>query len=217
MIEVKQLKKRYGQLEVLKGIDLQLNAGDFVAVVGPSGAGKTTLLQLLGTLDRPDEGSIHYQGKDLAKLKPKALAKIRNQHIGFVFQFHQLLPEFSALENAMLPALITGKSKAQAEKQAKKWLEALNLGHRLEHKPSALSGGEQQRVAIARALVNEPQLILADEPSGNLDSQNAKEVHDLLAQLNAEYGFTLVVVTHNPLLAEMAHKTITMKDGKLHE
>lgn len=217
MIEVKQLKKRYGQLEVLKGIDLQLNAGDFVAVVGPSGAGKTTLLQLLGTLDRPDEGSIHYQGKDLAKLKPKALAKIRNQHIGFVFQFHQLLPEFSALENAMLPALIAGKSKLAAEKQAKKWLEALHLGHRLDHKPSALSGGEQQRVAIARALVNEPQLILADEPSGNLDSQNAKEVHDLLTQLNAEHGFTLVVVTHNPLLAEMAHKTITMKDGKLHE
>lgn len=215
MIQVNQLRKSFNNLEVLKGLDLHIAKGEFIAVVGASGAGKTTLLQLIGALDSIDSGAIEISGIQLAKLKDKQLAKFRNEKIGFVFQFHQLLPEFTALENICIPAYIKGTSKVEAEKEAMRLLESLQLTHRADHKPSELSGGEQQRVAVARALINKPALVLADEPSGNLDSKNADDLHQLFAQLSKEMGYTIVVVTHNEKLAAMADRTLHMQDGNI--
>jgi lipoprotein-releasing system ATP-binding protein len=212
-IEVKNLHKSYGDLLVLKGIDLSISKGEVVSIVGASGAGKSTLLHLLGTLDTIETGSISFNGQEIQSLKGKKLSEFRNKHIGFIFQFHQLLPEFTALENVCIPALIGGSSKAAAEKRAIELLELMGLKDRKEHKPSALSGGEQQRVAIARALINNPDLILADEPSGNLDSANAKELHQLFFKLRNEFNQTFVIVTHNPELADMADRKLTIKDG----
>jgi len=215
MLIAKGLRKKYGQLDVLKGIDLEINAGEIVSIVGSSGAGKTTLLQLLGTLDRPDNGVITLNGINPFQLSSKALAHFRNQEIGFVFQFHQLLPEFSALENVIMPALISGVTKNEASKRGLALLERLGLADRSSHQPSALSGGEQQRVAVARALMNNPKVIFADEPSGNLDSKNATELHQLFFDLRRDMGQTFVIVTHNNQLAEMADRTLVMTDGFL--
>jgi lipoprotein-releasing system ATP-binding protein len=209
------LEKSYGSLHVLKGIDLTIQKGEIVSIVGASGAGKSTLLHLLGTLDMPDKGKISLNGAEIQDLRGPALAKFRNKHIGFIFQFHQLLPEFTATENAMMPALIAGKSFAEAESAAVQLLEMLGLKDRLQHKPSQLSGGEQQRVAIARALINDPALILADEPSGNLDSENAKALHELFFELREKLKQTFVIVTHNQELADMADRKLVMKDGQI--
>lgn len=209
------LEKSYGSLHVLKGIDLTIEKGEIVSIVGASGAGKSTLLHLLGTLDMPDKGKISLNGAEIQDLRGPALAKFRNKHIGFIFQFHQLLPEFTATENAMMPALIAGKSFAEAESAAVQLLEMLGLKDRLQHKPSQLSGGEQQRVAIARALINDPALILADEPSGNLDSENAKALHELFFELREKLKQTFVIVTHNQELADMADRKLVMKDGQI--
>ena len=209
------LEKSYGSLHVLKGIDLTIQKGEIVSIVGASGAGKSTLLHLLGTLDMPDKGKISLNGAEIQDLRGPALAKFRNKHIGFIFQFHQLLPEFTAPENAMMPALIAGKSFAEAESAAVQLLEMLGLKDRLQHKPSQLSGGEQQRVAIARALINDPALILADEPSGNLDSENAKALHELFFELREKLKQTFVIVTHNQELADMADRKLVMKDGQI--
>ena len=213
MIKANNIHKHYGDLHVLKGVNLSVEAGEIVSIVGASGAGKTTLLQILGTLDSADEGDLQINGKDLSALKDKALSYFRNTSIGFVFQFHNLLPEFSALENICLPAFIAGTPKKEAEKRALELLSFLNLKDRVEHKPNELSGGEQQRVAVARALINNPAVVLADEPSGNLDSQNADELHQLFFRLNKELGQTFVLVTHNQALANMAHRKLVMKDG----
>lgn len=210
------IHKSYGSVEVLRGIDLFIDKSEVVAIVGPSGAGKTTLLQITGTIDNADTGSVVINDNDISKLKSNALASFRNAHIGFVFQFHHLLPEFTALENVCLPALIGGKSKAQANVRAKELLGYLNLSHRLHHKPSELSGGEQQRVAVARALVNNPSLILADEPSGNLDTDHAKELHALFFDLRKKFGPTIIIVTHNMELAAMADRKIEMRDGRIY-
>ena len=215
MLIAKGLRKKYGQLDVLKGIDLEINAGEIVSIVGSSGAGKTTLLQLLGTLDRPDTGEITLNGINPFQLSSKALAHFRNQQIGFVFQFHQLLPEFSALENVIMPALIGGTTTQEAKTRGLALLERLGLADRSSHQPSALSGGEQQRVAVARALMNNPKVIFADEPSGNLDSKNAAELHQLFFDLRRDMGQTFVIVTHNNQLAEMADRTLVMTDGYL--
>lgn len=215
MIKVQNLHKKYGDLEVLKGVDLEINQGEFIAIIGASGAGKTTLLQLIGSLDKADQGTIQFNDLKVSALKEKQLAKFRNEHVGFVFQFHQLLPEFSALENVCIPAFIKGTSKDEAEQAALKLLDLMGLKERAQHKPSELSGGEQQRVAVARALINEPKIILADEPSGNLDSKNADELHALFSRLSKEMGYTIVVVTHNQKLSEMADRTLTMKDGNI--
>ncbi|HSL87610.1 MAG TPA: ABC transporter ATP-binding protein [Bacteroidales bacterium] len=213
MIITKGITKAYGDLKVLKGIDIEINEREVVAIVGASGAGKTTLLQIIGTLDRPDQGIILYNSTDVSKLKGKALASFRNSNIGFVFQFHQLLPEFTALENVCIPAYIAGKGKAEAESRASELLGFLNLTERLEHKPSELSGGEQQRVAVARALVNNPAVILADEPSGNLDSENKNELHKLFFKLRDTFGQTIVIVTHDRQLAGMSDRILQIKDG----
>lgn len=213
MIEAKNIVKTYNGLQVLKGINLFIQAGEIVSIVGASGAGKTTLLQILGTLDHPDSGDITIAGSNVTSLKQKGLAAFRNKHIGFVFQFHQLLPEFTALENVCMPAWIAGTSKSEAEKRAKELLSYLNLSERIHHKPSAMSGGEQQRVAVARALINSPSVLLADEPSGNLDSQNARELHDLFFRLRDEFKQTFVIVTHNEELANRADRKLTIKDG----
>jgi lipoprotein-releasing system ATP-binding protein len=213
MITAKGVKKKFGELAVLKGVDLEIQAAEVVSIVGSSGAGKTTLLQLLGTLDQADAGSIQYDGKEVANLSSNALAEFRNRNIGFVFQFHHLLAEFSALENVAMPALIAGESMKLAENKAKKWLDRLGLLHRLDHKPSALSGGEQQRVATARALINQPKVIFADEPSGNLDSTNADKLHQLFFELREEFNQTFVIVTHNLDLAKSCDRTLKMKDG----
>jgi lipoprotein-releasing system ATP-binding protein len=215
MLKATGITKRYGQLEVLKHIDLEINQGEIVSIVGSSGAGKTTLLQILGTLDRPDNGFVTLDGVNPFELSSNGLAQFRNEKIGFIFQFHQLLPEFTALENVMLPALIGGKNKDTSKKRAQELLGRLGLGDRSNHQPAALSGGEQQRVAVARALMNEPSVIFADEPSGNLDSKNASELHQLFFDLRSEFGQTFVIVTHNTQLAEMADRTITMADGHL--
>lgn len=215
MLIAKGLRKKYGQLDVLKGIDLEINTGEIVSIVGSSGAGKTTLLQLLGTLDRPDAGEISLNGINPFQLSSKALAQFRNQQIGFVFQFHQLLPEFSALENVIMPALIGGIPTGEAKKRGLELLERLGLADRSSHQPTALSGGEQQRVAVARALMNNPKVIFADEPSGNLDSKNAAELHQLFFDLRRDMGQTFVIVTHNNQLAEMADRTLVMSDGYL--
>lgn len=213
MIEVKNIKKKYGDLEVLKGVNLSINQGEIVSIVGASGAGKTTLLQILGTLDLADDGDILFEGKSIQKLRKRALSDFRNDNIGFVFQFHHLLPEFTALENVVLPALIGNKNKKEAEDRARELLGRLGLSDRLDHKPAQLSGGEQQRTSVARALINSPKLILADEPSGNLDSENADELHRLFFKLREETNQTFVIVTHNEELADMADRKIIMKDG----
>jgi len=213
MITTRNIQKSYGILQVLKGIDLEIKEGEVVSIVGASGAGKTTLLNIIGTLLHPDEGTLTIGGVNPFLLKEKELARFRNQNIGFVFQFHHLLPEFSAIENVCIPALIANLPKKTAEEKAKELLCFLGLGHRLEHKPSQLSGGEQQRVAIARALVNQPKIVLADEPSGNLDSKNKKELHELFFRLRDVYHQTILIVTHDMDLAAMADRTLVMSDG----
>lgn len=213
MINCTNITKSFGSLQVLKGINLSIDQGEIVAIVGPSGAGKTTLLQILGTLDKPDAGEVLYQNKNVTDLNDKTQAAFRNKNIGFVFQFHQLLPEFTAVENVMIPALIGGKRQSDAEKRAKEILSFLGLSDRLEHKPAELSGGEKQRVAVARALVNNPQVIFADEPSGSLDSKNKAELHQLFFDLRAEFNQTFVIVTHDEALARLSDRIIHMKDG----
>jgi len=213
MIRTENIKKFYGELEVLKGVNIEIQKGEIVSIVGSSGAGKTTFLQILGTLDHPSTGSIFFNNKDVSKLNKKQLAQFRNKNIGFIFQFHHLLPEFTALENICIPAFIGKIPKREAEEKGLKLLERLGLKDRAHHKPNQLSGGEQQRVSVARALINNPQLILADEPSGNLDSKNAKELHQLFFDLRDEFNQTFVIVTHNEELAEMADRKLTMKDG----
>jgi lipoprotein-releasing system ATP-binding protein len=214
MLFANGIEKKYGQLEILKGVDLRINSGEIVSIVGSSGAGKTTLLQILGTLDRPDSGSLEIAGVNSFKLNSKELSNFRNQSLGFIFQFHQLLPEFSAIENVMLPALIGGKTKKEAEELARPLLLKLGIEVRSQHKPAELSGGEQQRVAVCRALINNPKIIFADEPSGNLDTKNARELHELFFQLRDEYKQTFVIVTHNEELAQMADRSLVMRDGR---
>lgn len=213
MIEGKNIRKHYGNLEVLKGVDVEIKASEVVSIVGSSGAGKTTLLTILGTLDRPNSGDILFDNTNITSLNEKKLAAFRNQYIGFVFQFHHLLPEFTALENICIPAFINKTSKKEAERKAIELLELLNLKERSDHKPSELSGGEQQRIAVARALINSPKVIFADEPSGNLDSENAHNLHQLFFRLRDELKQTIVVVTHNEALANMADRKLVMKDG----
>ena len=217
MIEIKGIKKSFGSLEVLKGIDLTINRGEVVSIVGPSGAGKTTLLQIIGTLDRPDSGSVHVDSVDVTSLSQSKLADFRNRHIGFVFQFHQLLPEFTAIENIMIPAYIAGTSKKEARSRAEELLQFMGLSDRAQHKPNELSGGEKQRVAVARALVNNPSVILADEPSGSLDSKNKEELHQLFFNLRDRFGQTFVIVTHDEQLAAITDRTIHMQDGLLED
>ena len=213
MIKAVNIHKSFGELEVLKGVDLTVGKGEIVSIVGPSGAGKTTLLQILGTLDKPNAGEVLVNGVDFSKLNEKELAAFRNRHIGFIFQFHQLLPEFTALENVMIPALIARKDNKKTTQKAKELLAYLQLSDRMEHKPSELSGGEKQRVAVARALINDPSLILADEPSGSLDSKNKDELHKLLFELRDKFGLTVVIVTHDKELAALSDRVIEMKDG----
>jgi len=216
MIQAKNLHKYYDKLHVLKGVDLHIEKGEIVSIVGASGAGKTTLLQILGTLDRPsvENGtSLKINNEDILKLNDKALSRFRNLQLGFIFQFHQLLPEFTALENVCIPAFIAGKSKAETEVEAKKLLDYLGLSHRINHKPGELSGGEQQRVAVARSLINKPAVIFADEPSGNLDTTSAENLHQLFFKLRDEFGQTFVIVTHNEELANMADRKLVMSDG----
>ncbi|HJV78735.1 MAG TPA: ABC transporter ATP-binding protein [Paludibacter sp.] len=213
MINAKNIHKSFGELEVLKGVDLSVTKGEIVSIVGPSGAGKTTLLQILGTLDKPNAGEVLVDGIDFSKLSEKELAAFRNKHIGFIFQFHQLLPEFTALENVMIPALIARKDNKKMTQKAKEILAYLQLSDRMAHKPSELSGGEKQRVAVARALINDPSLILADEPSGSLDSKNKEELHRLLFDLRDRFGLTVVIVTHDKELAALSDRVIEMKDG----
>ena len=217
MITVKGITKSFGSLQVLRGIDLHIDKGEIVSIVGPSGAGKTTLLQIIGTLDRPDAGTVVVDGIDTTKLSRRELSDFRNLHIGFVFQFHQLLPEFTALENIMIPAYIAGKSQGEAKRRAMALLEFMNLTDRASHKPNELSGGEKQRVAVARALVNSPAVILADEPSGSLDSRNKAELHQLFFDLREKYGQTFVIVTHDESLAATTDRTIHMRDGLLED
>ncbi|MEY3781370.1 MAG: hypothetical protein RJA00_711 [Bacteroidota bacterium] len=215
MVFCKNLHKHYGHLHVVKGVDLEIQSGEIVAIVGASGAGKSTLLQLLGTLDQADEGQIQIFNTDVTQLSGKKLAQFRNKHLGFVFQFHQLLPEFTALENAMMPGLIAGLSNKAAEKRAGELLNYLGLGDRHHHKPGQLSGGEQQRVAIARAQFNQPQVIFADEPTGNLDTANAELIHQYFKQLQRDFNQTMVIVTHNAALTDIADRTLRMQDGIL--
>ncbi|MCE3226635.1 MAG: lipoprotein transporter ATP-binding protein [Bacteroidetes bacterium] len=215
MIIVKNIRKKYGELDILKGVDLEIKQGEVVSIVGSSGAGKTTLLTILGTLDRPNSGEVYINNQDVFSLPDFKLAAFRNLNIGFVFQFHQLLPEFTAMENVCIPALIAKKNKKESEKRAIELLELFNLKDRIDHKPSELSGGEQQRVAVARALMNNPGVIFADEPSGNLDSKNAEELHQLFFRLRDNLKQTFVIVTHNSELAKMADRTLVMKDGRI--
>jgi lipoprotein-releasing system ATP-binding protein len=213
VLQVSNIHKKYGKLEVLKGIDLTIGTGEVVSIVGASGAGKSTLLHILGTLDNADSGEVLFEGKNIAKYNATDLAKFRNRHIGFIFQFHNLLPEFTAVENVCLPGFLAGRPEKEVIERAKELLMMLNLSHRLDHKPSEMSGGEQQRTAVARALINSPEVIFADEPSGNLDSKNAQELHDIFFKLRDEFNQTFVIVTHNELLASMADRTLVMKDG----
>jgi lipoprotein-releasing system ATP-binding protein len=218
MIIAKNIQKNYDKLQVLKGVDIHINKGEIVSIVGASGAGKTTLLQILGTLDNPSKDastSLEINGENLLKMKDKELSRFRNLHLGFIFQFHQLLPEFTALENVCIPAYIAGKDKKETELEAKKLLDYLGLSERIHHKPNELSGGEQQRVAVARALINKPAVIFADEPSGNLDTTSAENLHQLFFKLRDEFGQTFVIVTHNEDLANMADRKFVMVDGKI--
>ncbi|MFN5641960.1 MAG: ABC transporter ATP-binding protein [Sphingobacteriales bacterium] len=215
MLTAQNIHKSYGDLPVLRGIDLTIHTGEIVSIVGSSGAGKSTLLHILGTLDKPDKGSFQIAGEQADRLKGKALARFRNQHIGFVFQFHHLLPEFNALENVCIPGWIAGTKRKQVEEKASDLLEKLGLKDRITHKPSALSGGEQQRVAVARALINSPQIIFADEPTGNLDSTHARELHELFLTLRNDLGQTFLIVTHNEELAGMSDRVVHMSDGKI--
>lgn len=215
MLSAKGIRKSYGNLEILKGIELEISSGEIVSIVGSSGAGKTTLLQILGTLDRPDNGIVHIGGIDPFSLSSKKLSHFRNQSIGFIFQFHQLLPEFSALENIILPSLIGGNSMSNSIKKGDELLDIIGLKERKNHRPSELSGGEQQRVAVCRALINRPKIIFADEPSGNLDSTNSEELHKLFFQLRDQFNQTFVIVTHNEQLADMADRKLIMKDGRI--
>ncbi|GAB4204738.1 MAG: ABC transporter ATP-binding protein [Bacteroidia bacterium] len=215
MIIAENIYKKIGDTEILKDVSLQVNATEVVSLVGPSGAGKSTLLSILGTLEKPTKGKVLIDGQDVFRLSSNKIAAFRNHHIGFVFQFHHLLPEFTALENVFIPALIKGMNRKEAETRAKKLLDRVGLSHRMHHKPSELSGGEQQRVAVARALVNEPKVVFADEPTGNLDSHNAEALHQLFFELRSEFKQTFVVVTHNEHLAQMADRTIHIVDGKI--
>ncbi|MFN8288180.1 MAG: ABC transporter ATP-binding protein [Chitinophagales bacterium] len=215
ILEATNIHKRYGTLDVLKGVSLQVKKGEIVSLVGPSGAGKSTLLHIIGTLDRPNSGDVKIEGKDVFKQSDKALAAFRNKSIGFIFQFHHLLPEFTAIENVCIPAYIHGENKSKAESRAKELLEMLKLGHRINHKPTELSGGEQQRVAVARALMNNPALVMADEPSGNLDTNNARDLHHLFFELRDKLNQTFIIVTHNEELANMADRKVNMKDGQV--
>ena len=217
MIEIRNVTKSYGPLTVLHDVSLTIPEGKIMAIVGPSGAGKTTLLQIAGSLDRPDAGSVIFDGTDIFTLKDRPLSEFRNRHIGFVFQFHQLLPEFSALENVALPALIAGRSRKEAEDEARRLLEDLGMGHRLAHKPAELSGGEKQRTAIARALINHPEVVFADEPTGSLDSHNRQEIQEIILRLCREKGQTFVVVTHDRDMASIADIVVEMADGKIVE
>ena len=217
MIQLHGITKSFGSLQVLRGIDLQVNRGEVVAIVGPSGAGKTTLLQIMGTLDRPDEGEVIIDGENVSRLSATKIAHFRNKNIGFVFQFHQLLPEFTALENVMIPALIGGTSKKEARQRAQELLDFMGLADRAEHKPNHLSGGEKQRVAVARALVNHPAVVFADEPSGSLDTHNKEELHRLFFDLRDRMGQTFVIVTHDEALASQTDRTIHMLDGYITE
>ena len=215
MIRIEGIRKSYGDLEVLRGIDMEISDGEILAIVGPSGAGKTTLLQIAGTLDSPGSGRVCYDGTDVTGLKDRKLSAFRNANIGFVFQFHQLLPEFTALENVAMPAMIGGKSHSKAEARAKELLCLLGLGDRLGHKPAQLSGGEKQRVAIARAMANEPSVVFADEPTGSLDSRNRDEIRAIIRDLNMRLGQTFVIVTHDPTVAEYADRVVSMADGRI--
>jgi lipoprotein-releasing system ATP-binding protein len=215
MLKGANIQKYYGDLWVLRGVDLQIAKGEIVSIVGPSGSGKSTLLHILGTLAEPDQGDIILENRKIVDLKGKQLAAFRNRHIGFVFQFHHLLPEFTALENTCIPGWIAGRKKKEVEKQAMELLESLGVGNRLENKPGALSGGEQQRVAVARALINRPDIVFADEPTGNLDSANARELHQLFFQLRTKFQQTFLIVTHNEELAQMSDRVLHMKDGKI--
>ncbi|MCH5225765.1 MAG: ABC transporter ATP-binding protein [Muribaculaceae bacterium] len=213
MLQLRDIYKSYGPVRVLNGISLDFKEGEIMSIVGPSGAGKTTLLQIAGTLDRPDSGEVIFNGEDLLRLKDRKLSKFRNLQLGFIFQFHQLLPEFSALENVALPALISGEKRKRAFERARRWLEELGLGHRLNHKPSELSGGEKQRTAIARALINEPALVLADEPTGSLDSKNRDEIKTIITDLREKYRQSFVIVTHDREIADIADRKVLIEDG----
>lgn len=215
MIEVNRLTKTFDRLQVLKGIDMHVSGGEIVSIVGPSGAGKTTLLQIIGSLDRPDSGSVRFEGRDIFSLSDRQLARFRNSHIGFIFQFHQLLPEFTLQENVAMPALIGGTARSESMKRAAELLDYLGLKSRLSHKPAELSGGERQRGAVARALINKPTVILADEPSGSLDTHNRDELHRLFFDLRRDMGQSFVIVTHDESLARMADRMITMRDGTI--
>lgn len=217
MIRIENLKKQFGDLQVLKGVSLEVERGEVISIVGPSGAGKTTLLQLIGTLDKPTAGKIFFDGEEVSQMNSKRLATFRNKHIGFVFQFHQLLPEFTALENIVIPALIAGRDRKEAEKKAFELLRIMNLEERAHHKPAEMSGGENQRIAVARALINHPDVILADEPSGSLDSHNKEELHKLFFDLRDKFGQTFIIVTHDETLAKLTDRTIRMVDGTIEE
>ena len=215
MIKIENITKSFGDLQVLKCINMEIAKGEIVSIVGPSGAGKTTLLQIIGTLDRPDTGTVVIDGTEVAQLSSNRLSDFRNKHVGFVFQFHQLLPEFTAIENIMIPAYIAGRNTSAAKARAQELLEFMGLSDRAHHKPNQLSGGEKQRVAVARALVNEPSVVLADEPSGSLDSKNKAELHQLFFDLRDKYGMTFIIVTHDESLAELTDRTICLKDGRI--
>ncbi|WP_411028040.1 ABC transporter ATP-binding protein [Sphingobacterium sp. FBM7-1] len=215
MLEAVQIYKSFGQLPILRGVDLSVEKGEIVSIVGASGAGKSTLLHIVGTLDRPDKGQITIAGTDISALNEKKMSLFRNKHIGFVFQFHHLLPEFTALENVCIPAFINRTGKKEAERRGMELLERLGVAHRAQHKPGEMSGGEQQRVSVARALINQPALILADEPSGNLDSENAASLHQLFFELRASLGQTFIIVTHNEELANISDRTVHMRDGQI--
>jgi lipoprotein-releasing system ATP-binding protein len=215
MLSANDIHKKYGPVEVLKGVDVTINSGEIVSIVGPSGSGKSTLLHILGTLDKPDRGEVFLSQENISRLQGNKLAGFRNKHIGFVFQFHHLLPEFSALENVCIPGWLTSRNKNEVKQKAEELLKILGLSHRLENKPNQLSGGEQQRVAVARALINKPDIVFADEPTGNLDTANAKELHNLFFDLRKEFSQTFLIVTHNEELARLSDRTLTMKDGKI--